>query len=292
MPFDLSAPTSPREVALLLKKNGLHPRKGLGQSFLVDKETAARIVGAAEVHPGDPIIEIGPGLGALTLPLAKSGAEVLALEIDAGLFRVMQEMFRCFSSVKIVHADALQTKWDQLASSCFKGESRVKLISNLPYSISSPLLYQLLEQRFPFSRAVIMLQTEVAQRLVAPPGGKDYSSISVLSQYYTRGKILFKVSRHQFWPRPEVESAVVRLEPRLPLLEISQEKLLWKLVKGVFQVRRKTILNGLLNTFSWKREEALKMLHDSLIDPLRRPETLSVEEFANLCLMIYNKGSR
>ncbi len=292
MLFNLSIPTSSREVVLLLKKYGLRPRKGLGQNFLVDKRTAAKIVEAAEVHPGDPVIEIGPGLGALTLPLAKSGAEVLAMEIDAGLFNLLQDMFHCFPSVKIIHGDALQTKWEPLIRSCFNQENRVKLLSNLPYSISSPLLYKLLEQRFPFSMAVIMLQTEVAQRLVASPGEKNYSSISVLSQYYTYGKILFKVSRHKFWPRPEVESAVVRLEPRLPLLEFSQEQLLWKLVKGVFQVRRKTILNGLLNTFSWEREEALKLLHDSLIDPRRRPETLSVEEFANLCLMIYNKGSR
>lgn len=292
MPVNLTFPTSPREVVSVFKKYGFRPRKGLGQNFLVDNRTASKIVEATEVRPGEPVIEIGPGLGALTLPLAQLGAKVLALEIDTGLFKLLQDLFRCFPSVQVLHGDALQVIWAQLINSYFGREAQVKLLSNLPYSISSPLLYRLLEQRFPFPMAVIMLQAEVAQRLVSSPGGKHYSSLSVLSQYYTSGSILFRVPRHLFWPRPEVDSAVVRLKPRPPLLEPHQEPLLWQMVKGVFQVRRKTILNGLLHTFPWGREEALKLLQKSCIDPGRRPETLSVEEFANLSLLIYNKVSR
>ncbi len=292
MPVNSTFPTSPREVVSIFKKHGFRPRKGLGQNFLIDNRVAAKIVEAAKVCPGEPVIEIGPGLGALTLPLAKLDAKVLALEIDAGLFRLLQDLFHSFTSVQILHGDALSVTWTQLISSYFGRQAGVKLLSNLPYSISSPLLYRLMEERFPFSKAVIMLQAEVADRLISSPGGKHYGSLSVLSRYYVSGRILFRVPRQLFWPRPEVDSAVVQLEPCPPLLEPHQEPVFWQMVKGVFQVRRKTILNGLLHTFPWGREEALELLKESCIDPGRRPEALSVEEFAKLGLFIYNKVSR
>lgn len=292
MSQDITVPTSSREVVSIFKKYGLRPQKGRGQNFLVDRATAIKIVEAAGVEPGDRVIEIGPGLGALTLPLARRGARVLALEIDTGLFNLMQDLFRPYPLVQPLHGDALEVTWADLIQSHFGQKARVKLLSNLPYSISSPLLYRLMEQRFPFSKAVIMLQAEVARRLVSPPGSKEYGSLSVLSQYYISGTILFLVPRHLFWPRPEVESAVVSLKPRSPLLEPSQEPIFWQVVKGVFRFRRKTILNGLLRTFPWGKERALKILQAADIDPRRRPETLSGGEFANLGRLIYNESSR
>ena len=292
MASNITFPTSTREVVSICKKYDLHPQKNWGQNFLVDNRTAVKIIKAAEVKPGEPVVEIGPGLGALTLPLAREGARVLALEIDAGFYQLLQDLLGGYDSVQILHGDALAVTWKKLIADHFGRQTQVKLLSNLPYSISTPLLYRLLEERFPFSMAVVMLQAEVAERLSSPPGSRNYSSLSVLSQYYTGSSIVFRVPRHFFWPRPQVDSAVVRLEPRAPLLEMSQEPLFWQTVKGVFQVRRKTILNGLLNTFSWERKELLMLLQESGIDPLCRPETLSVEEFANLALLIYNKISK
>lgn len=289
MSDNIFIPTSPREVVSIFEKYGFHPRKGWGQNFLVDKNIAAKIVEAAEIKPGEAVIEIGPGLGALTLPLLEQGANVLALEIDVGLFRLLQDILPKCTSARIMQGDALQVIWGELIENHFDRKARIKLLSNLPYSISSPLLYRLFEERFPFSMAVIMLQSEVAERLVSSPGG-DYGSLSVLSQYYTSSKILFRVPSHLFWPRPAVDSALVRLIPRPPLLEPPQEPLFWRLVKGVFKVRRKTMLNGLLHTFPWKKEMAAGLLQASGIDPVRRPETLSVGEFANLSRLIYNKN--
>lgn len=281
-------PTSPREVIMLCRRYGLHPCQGLGQHFLIDGNTAAKIIEAAELKAGAPVVEIGPGLGALTLSLARKNVSLLALEIDKGLYALLQDLCRPYPSVTLLHGDALDFDWASGLKKHFGLQCRPTLISNLPYNISSPLLYKLFSLGFPFAAAIIMLQKEVAGRLVASSGEKNYGSLSVIAQYYTTVKLQFAVSRRVFWPQPDVDSAVVRLEPRAGILEPAVERLFWKVVRGTFQQRRKNILNGLLNVFPGQRESLTRILHNALIETRRRPETLSVEEFANLCRFIYN----
>ncbi|HSW36449.1 MAG TPA: 16S rRNA (adenine(1518)-N(6)/adenine(1519)-N(6))-dimethyltransferase RsmA [Candidatus Limnocylindrales bacterium] len=281
-------PTSPREIVSFFTQHSLSPHRKLGQNFLVDANIVRKITSAAEIEQGDAVIEIGPGAGALTLDMARAGANILALEIDRGLVRFLSELLEPWQSVKVVCQDALNVKWLSLINAHFAAGSAVKLVSNLPYNISGPLMYALFRERFPFKSAVLMFQKEVAQRLVAQPGDSNYGGLSVLCSYYTTSKILFEVSNNVFWPRPSVGSAVLRLEPREQMLNFEEEQLFWKLVAGVFQQRRKTILNSISRTFSWPKEQSADFLSQAGIDLAVRPEQLSAEKFATLIGLVYN----
>jgi len=281
--------TSPREAALLLQQYGLSPRRSRGQNFLVDANVARKIVAAADTGPGEGVVEVGPGLGALTLMLASRQARVVAVELDEGLCRLLKDLLADFSGVQILCRDALEVDWKDLRRDPFlSGCRQVKLVANLPYNISSVFMYSLYREGFPFDRAVLMFQKEVARRLVALPGESGYGGLSVLTRYYTRGELLFPVSRNVFWPRPRVDSAVVLLEPAPKRLSPGEEALLWKLVKELFQQRRKTVANGLIRWLGRPREEVESLLGEARIDPRRRPESLSLEEFALLSQLLYN----
>jgi len=283
--------TSPREIMNLFRYYGLHPLRHLGQNFLIDANIVRKIVAAAEVGPGDGVIEVGPGAGALTLTIARSGASLVVLEIDRGLVRLLNDLLQPWPTVKILEQDVLKTDWRQLITT-FKDGAPIKLISNLPYNISGPFIYNLFEEGFPFNGAVLMFQKEVAHRLVAAPGDSDYGALSVISRYYTEGKILFAVSKNVFWPRPKVGSAVLKLEPRPRILNIEEEPLFWKLVRGVFQQRRKTIQNSMLRVFALPRPLLSGLLAEASIDPSSRPEELSVEQFAKLTRITYNNFNK
>ena len=280
--------TSPRVLMELFKRYSLQPHRQFGQNFLIDANIVRKIIAAAEIQEGDAVIEVGPGAGALTLNLARLGADVVALEIDRGLVRMLEDIFQPWPSVRIIAQDALEVNWQDLINSHFSAGKQVKLISNLPYVISGPFLYNLLKECFPFKFAVLMFQKEVARRLVADPGDSDYSGISVLSRYYTEGKILFYVSNNVFWPRPKVGSSVIKLQPRLRELSNGEEEHFWFIVQGVFQQRRKTIFNNMVRLFPHARADLAKMLAKASIDPSVRPEQLTVNQFANLARIIYN----
>ncbi len=280
--------TSPREVMAIMSQYGLRPQKGLGQNFLIDRNIVQKIIAAAEVEPGEGVLEIGPGLGTLTAELARGEGRILALELDQGLVRLLAEVLRPFSRVAVISGDALKADFIALANEYFPPGTPVKLVSNLPYYLSSTLMYRIFEQRFPFARAVLMFQKEVAQRLLAEPGDAGYGSLSVLCRYYCSGTFLFNVSRRVFWPRPEVDSAVIMLAPRPPLLLPGEEALLWRIVKGAFQLRRKTLLNSLSNIFPWGKEILSTLLAQASIEPATRPELLSVDQFAKLTRILYN----
>ncbi|MFY9504157.1 MAG: 16S rRNA (adenine(1518)-N(6)/adenine(1519)-N(6))-dimethyltransferase RsmA [Dethiobacteria bacterium] len=284
---DLPDLTSPRQLMLYLKKRGLHPRRGWGQNFLIDRNIAHKIVDAAELRPGDPAVEIGPGAGALTAILARRELRVVALELDRGLAAALKELLRSYPDVTVLQKDALETDWGLLNRHYFKPAEAVTLISNLPYHISTPLLYSLYKQNFPFKKAVLMFQKEVALRLTARPGS-DYGALSVLSRYYTTAKILFPVSRHLFWPRPEVDSAVVAMQPRNRELNAGEELLFWQIVQSAFQQRRKMIVNSLRGACRLPREELILLLRRAGVDPEARAETLSVEQFAKIARIAYN----
>ncbi len=284
-------PTSPREVVSLCRRYGLQPRRSLGQHFLVDGNVAAHIIADAAPEESDAIVEIGPGLGALTLNLAARGNNrVTAVEIDPNLLHLLRGLCRSYTGVTLVHADALALDWSAFLKKHCDGAKRVVLLSNLPYNISSPLLYRLFALRFPFTAAVLMLQQEVARRLAAGPGSPDYSGLSVLCHYCTVPELRRKVSRNVFWPRPAVDSAVLRLKPRPAQLSPEEEPLLWAVVRTVFRQRRKMLVNSLATLLSGGRARAKTVLAGAGLEPGLRPESLSVGEFANLCRVIYNTG--
>lgn len=280
--------SSPREVMALLEKHGLQPRKQLGQNFLIDGNIVRKITAAVGVEEGDAVIEVGPGVGALTAALARSGANLLALEVDRNLVILLEDLFKLWPGVRIIRQDVLKVNWNELIGRYFAPAAAVKLVSNLPYIISGPFMYALFKADFPFETAVLMFQKEVAQRLVANPGDSDYGGLSVLSRYYAEGKVLFNVSNNVFWPRPKVGSAVLRLQPRHRMLNKDEEKLFWYLVQGVFQQRRKTIFNNMVRIFPGFRLQMDGLLREASIDPAIRPEQLTVEQFAILTRITYN----
>lgn len=280
--------TSPRVVRDLLSRYGLEPQKRWGQNFLIDGNTARKITAALKVEKGDNIIEVGPGAGALTQILSNEDARLLVIEIDGTLVQILEDTLSERSNIKIIHGDVLKLSFLDLSSQEFAGVNRVKLISNLPYVISGPFMYDLFNEGFPFACAVLMFQKEVALRLVAGPGEKHYSALSVLCRYYCQPEILFDVPASVFWPPPKVGSAVIRLKPKEPLLEKPLEDYFRPLVKGLFAQRRKTILNNLMNYLKTERALSLKILHQAGIEHSARPESLKVEQFAKIAAVAYN----
>jgi 16S rRNA (adenine1518-N6/adenine1519-N6)-dimethyltransferase len=280
--------TSPRVLRELFELRGLAPHKQWGQNFLIDANIAKKIVAAIEAEPGDAVIEVGPGAGALTALLARGGAEVVALEIDRGLVVLLEDIFGSFQDVKVLNYDALEVSWKAIIAGHFRGLQRIRLVSNLPYVISGPFMYSLFKAGFPFVSAVLMLQKEVAFRLVAKPGESDYGALSVLTAYYCQGEVLFSVGENVFWPKPKVGSAVLRLYPHERLLPEKLENHFSLMVQGLFRQRRKTILNNMTEYFRFDRYLAQSLLEQVEIKASERPERLSVEQFALLARITYN----
>ncbi len=279
--------TSPRVLRELLESHCLHPHKQWGQNFLIDGNIVRKIITALEAEQGDSVVEIGPGAGALTVALAGKGADVLAVEIDRGLGAMLGKILQPLPNIELLIKDALGINWRDLIAKKFPFGHPVKLVSNLPYVISGPFMYNIFQERFPFSRAVLMFQKEVAGRLVAGPGESDYSALSVLCGYFCKGEILFNVGSNVFWPKPKVGSAVILLLPRDRMLGDEEEHFI-KMVQGLFRHRRKTVLNNMVSYYNLSRKKVLLLLDDSGIIPTERPERLSVEQFALLARITYN----
>ena len=281
--------TSPRFLRELLKSFGVEPHKSRGQNFLIDGNVARNIVAALGAEAGDSVVEVGPGAGALSALLVGQQVALLAIEIDRGLVAMLKSIFEPSAGVQIICRDALKVRFDELKEACFGEKNAVKLISNLPYVISGPFMHHLFSQSFPFARAVIMLQKEVALRLMATPGETGYSALSVLASYYCERELLFNVPSSVFWPRPTVSSAVLRLEKKEPLLEKRLEGYFRAMVKGLFGQRRKTILNNLSAYLKTGREDAAFFLNQAGIVHGARPESLKAAQFAKLAGITYNK---
>jgi len=281
--------TSPRVVQEILARHGLRPNKQLGQNFLIDENIVHKIIAAAELGPEDAVLEIGPGLGVLTGPLAERARQVIAVEVDKGLIPVLEENLASYPNIKIIWGDILKIEPEKLLAGL---SSPLKVVANLPYYITSPVIMALLTGPLPLERLVLMVQREVARRLTAAPGSKDYGVLAVAVQYYTRPEIVALVPRTVFFPRPDVDSAVVRLmmRPR-PAVAVGDEALFFRLVRGAFGRRRKTLLNSLEGEFGaqYSREELAAFLQAGGIEPSRRGETLTLEEFALLARIITKK---
>lgn len=268
-----------REVTTrILQAFHLKADKNLGQNFLVEETIVNRIARAAGLTPDDTVLEIGPGIGTLTQSLALTGAQVVAVELDKRLIPVLQETVGSYANVRVVQGDILKIKIPEVV-----GTKGFKVCANLPYYITTPIIMNLLEQKLPLERLVVMVQKEVAQRMTATPGGREYGAISVAMQYYTEPRIAFVVKAGSFLPAPKVDSAVLVCKRRAtPPVEVADEKVFFRVVTAAFSVRRKMLSNSLKNMGGLAGEQVTQWLQKAGIDGKRRAETLSLQEFAQL----------
>ena len=261
----------------ILKAFGLHMSKKLGQNFLIDAGIVQGIVDAAQIHLGDHVLEIGPGIGTLTQGLAEAGADVTAVELDKKLPAVLAETLKAYDRVRIVPGDILKVDIPALM-----GQEPFKVVANLPYYITTPILMTLLERRLPITMMVTMVQKEVAERMTARPGSRSYGALSVAVQYYTEPEIVLNVPPRSFIPAPEVDSVVIACRVRsVPAVRVSEEKMFFRVVRAAFGQRRKTLANALRGG-GFPKEQVRAAMERAQMDPQRRGETLSLEEFGRL----------
>ncbi|USK70358.1 16S rRNA (adenine(1518)-N(6)/adenine(1519)-N(6))-dimethyltransferase RsmA [Peribacillus asahii] len=280
---DIATPIRTKEI---LKKYGFSFKKSLGQNFLIDTNILHRIVDFAELTEESGAIEIGPGIGALTEQLAKRSKKVTAFEIDQRLLPILADTLSPYQNVKIIHQDILKADVQQVISEEFAGIRDLMVVANLPYYVTTPIILKLLADRLPIRGIVCMLQKEVADRIAAKPSTKEYGSLSIAIQYYTEAETVMIVPKTVFMPQPNVDSAVIRLTKReKPLVEVKDEEFLFQVTRASFAQRRKTILNNLssqLPSGKEKKEQIIEALEETGIDPTRRGETLTIEEFGRL----------
>ena len=272
--------TDIRTIKDIERRFGFAFSKGLGQNFLLDSEVLDKIAESAEISEG--VLEIGPGFGVLTKRLAQSAEKVVTVELDSRLIPVLDFTLSDFDNVKIIEGDILKIDVKELLAREFGGK-RVSIAANLPYYITTPILTSLIEAKLPVKNIVVMVQKEVAERIVAAPGTKEYGAITVLCDYYTNPRIVTTVPAASFYPAPKVDSAVLCMEVLdKPPISVSDEKFFFKVVKSAFLHRRKTLSNCLANDFGTEKAALSDMLCDLGINPLVRGERLGISEFAKI----------
>lgn len=258
----------------ILQRFGIHMSKRLGQNFLIDANIVQGIVDAANVQENDRVLEIGPGIGTLTQALAETGAEVTCVELDKRLPEVLAHTLEAYYNVRVIQGDILKVNIPEIM-----GDKPFKVVANLPYYITTPIIMALLEKHLPITDIVVMVQKEVAERMAAQPGGKTYGALSVAVQYYTVPEIALYVPPRSFMPSPEVDSVVVNCKVRqTPAVELIDEKMFFRVVKAAFGQRRKT-LNNALKSMGVDKNIIADVLDKAGIEATRRGETLTMEEF-------------
>ena len=268
---------SPEVVHYICKRFDIKMSKKLGQNFHIKRGIVDEIVHAAELTPGEPVLEVGPGIGTLTQGLAQSGADVTAIELDRRLLEVLDTTLASYDNVRIVHGDVLK-----LDVPTIMNHKPFKVVANLPYYITTPIIMSLLESKLPIERLVVMVQKEVALRMVAKPGTKDYGALSVAVQYYTEPDIVLDVPPKSFLPAPAVTSSVIRCVLRdKPPVDVIDEKLFFRVVKAGFAQRRKTFANT-MKTTGLSKDRIEELLAKANIDGQRRGETFTLQEFADV----------
>jgi 16S rRNA (adenine1518-N6/adenine1519-N6)-dimethyltransferase len=267
-----------REIKSILKEYNIRLSKRLGQSFLIDKNIQGKIIEALQLQKEDTVLEIGPGLGTLTEELCRNAKKVIAIEKDKRLYDFLSENLE-FNNLELVHGDILKFgAWRQ-----FSAVHRLKIVGNLPYYISSPILIKLIENRNFISSALISVQKEFGERLTSIPGTKAYGSISCFVQFYTEPDIIFTIKKGSFYPVPKVDSCFLKIKIRERPLFATDEEKLFRIIRACFGKRRKTILNSLYSSKLFaSKEKILEGLKKAGISPERRPETISLSEFVNL----------
>ncbi len=268
---------SPEVVHYICKRFDIKMSKKLGQNFLIKRGIVDEIVHAAELTPGEPVLEVGPGIGTLTQGLAQSGADVTAIELDRRLLEVLDTTLASYDNVRIIHGDVLKLDVPSIMN-----HKPFKVVANLPYYITTPIIMSLLESKLPIERLVVMVQKEVALRMVAKPGTKDYGALSVAVQYYTKPDIVLDVPPKSFLPAPAVTSSVIRCVLRdKPPVDVIDEKLFFRVVKAGFAQRRKTFSNT-MKTTGLSKDRIEELLAKANIDGQRRGETFTLQEFADV----------
>lgn len=259
----------------ILQRFGLHMSKRLGQNFLVDAGIVQGIVAAADIKQGDRVLEIGPGIGTLTQALCEAGADVTCVELDKRLPEILSHTLEAYDNVRVIQGDILKVNILEIM-----GDEPFKVVANLPYYITTPIIMALLEKHLPITDIVVMVQKEVAQRMAAEPGGKTYGALSVAVQYYTVPQIALYVPPRSFMPPPEVDSVVVDCKVRTnPAVDLIDEKMFFRVVKAAFGQRRKT-LNNALKSVGVDKNIIADVLTKAGVETTRRGETLTMDEFA------------
>ncbi len=279
--------TTPKEI---IRQHGIRPRKKLGQSFLLDKNIIQKIVAVANISKDDWVLEIGSGIGVLTEEFAAKARRLIAVELDEKLSGLLKDKLERYGNVKIYNTDILKFDFGSLSD---EYKTKIKVVGNVPYNISSPLIFYLLSNRCAIRDFVLMLQKEVVERLVAAPVNKSYGVPSVILQMFAEVEKVFDVPATCFYPRPKVESAVIKgVFRQQPLVALDDEEYFIKLVKAAFAQRRKMLMNNLKSSTlfsSWTEEKLKNALGIASIDGKRRAETLSVEEFGYLANILKTK---
>ena len=276
--------SNPQKTIEVIKKHGFDFQKKFGQNFLIDEHVLDKIIAAAGITKEDFVLEIGPGIGTMTQYLAEAAREVAAVEIDRNLIPILQETLAEYDNVTIINKDVLKLDIAELAREKNGGQP-IKVVANLPYYITTPIIMSLFESGVPLSSITVMVQKEVALRMQAQPGTKDYGALSLAVQYYAEPYLAANVPQNCFIPRPNVGSAVIRLTRYAePPVGVKDEKLMFRLIRASFNQRRKTLLNGLKNSpeLSFSREEILEALARAGLPENVRGETLTLEQFAAL----------
>lgn len=269
----------------VVKKYNFKFTKSLGQNFLIDDKVLDDIVEGANVSKEDFVIEIGPGVGTLTKELLAKAKKVCAVELDSDLIPILQEELGGYDNFQLIHKDALKADFNEIIGE----EDSVKVVANLPYYVTTPIIARMLNEDYNFKSLTIMIQKEVAERIDAEPNCKEFGSISVLVQYYCDTKIIRTVPPSSFVPQPKVDSIVIRLDKLdKPRVDTKDKELFFKIVRQSFNMRRKTLRNAVKSMKIMNAEEMEKAFENANIDPKRRGETLSLQEFADLADAIYD----
>ena len=276
--------SDPKKTIEVIQKYQFAFQKRFGQNFLIDAHVLEKIVSAAGITKDDCVLEIGPGIGTMTQYLAESAGQVIAVEIDTNLLPILADTLKDYSNVKVINQDILKVDINELVKEYNNGRP-IKVVANLPYYITTPIIMGLFESNVPIDNITVMVQKEVADRMQVGPGSKDYGALSLAVQYYASPYIVANVPPNCFIPRPNVGSAVIRLTRyQEPPVQVKDPKLMFKLIRASFNQRRKTLQNGLNNSpeISFSKEEITKAIESLGVSPSVRGEALSLEQFAQL----------
>lgn len=280
-----------QETKFILKKYGITANKSLGQNFLVSEDVVNSIIEAAELSENDLVIEVGPGLGTLTKPLLERAGKVVCVELDKKMLQILQDRFMLYSNFEVIQEDILKVNLEELIKKQKQINSKlqkVKIVANLPYYITSPIMMYLLEQKLEIESITVMIQKEVAERFIAIPGDKKSGAITYTIYYYSEGEKVVDVPKNSFIPEPEVDSQVIHLKIRKEkLLNIKNEELFFKIIKVAFQQRRKTLLNALVNgNIIENKEKGKEILKKLNLEENIRGEKLTIQEFKRIADII------
>lgn len=282
---------TPSRTKEILKKYEFAFKKSLGQNFIIDVNILENIIKHAGVDPSIGVIEIGPGIGALTEQLAIHADKVVAFEIDGRLLPILEDTLQAYSNIEIIHEDILKADVEKVIEEQFAENQAIHIVANLPYYITTPILMKLLRDRLPVENITVMIQKEVAERMAAKPSSKSYGSLTIAVQYYTDAKIVMAVPKTVFTPRPNVDSSILKLELRdEPLVHVKNEDFFFTVVRASFAQRRKTLRNNLSSYFKDMDKAVLQDVFEQTgINGSRRGESLHIEEFAQLADALYEK---